>query len=230
MGSSVTGETVPSRLVSDDIPIEACTLRADDGVELEAECRLPDDATGAVLLAHPHPLFGGSMRSLVTSELFRLLPAAGLAALRFNFRGVEGSGGTHGGGRTEALDVVVGIAALAARAPDVALVAVGWSFGADVSISVTDERIAGWCLIAPPMRILPPGELRGAHDPRPKLLLVPEHDEFNPPDAAAERSSDWSNTTLEVVRGADHYLAGRTALVAEAVQRFVADRATERSG
>lgn len=229
VGSSVTRETVPSRLVSDDIPIEACTLRADDGVELEAECRMPGDPTGAVLLAHPHPLFGGSMRSLVTSELFRLLPAAGLAALRFNFRGVEGSGGTHGGGRAEALDVAAGIGALAARSPEVPLIVAGWSFGADVSVSVIDERIAGWCLIAPPMRILSPDELRGANDPRPKLLLVPEHDEFNPPDTAAERSSAWTNTTLEVVRGADHYLAGRTALVAEAVQRFVADRAAERS-
>ena len=210
--------------MTDDIaetPTEALTLTTTDGVALEAELRVPEDATAEVLLTHPHPLFGGSMRSLVTSELFRLLPASGLTTLRFNFRGVEGSGGTHGGGRDEARDVVAGIEALTERCPDRPLVVAGWSFGADVALSVTDDRIAGWCLIAPPMRILSLEELRGAHDARPKLLLVPEHDEFNPPEQAAERSAGWEATELEVVAGADHYLAGRTAAVATAVTTFV---------
>ncbi len=114
---------------------EPLRLTTDDGLALEAEWVWPAAPTALVVLAHPHPLHGGSMRSLVTSELFRSLPGRGVAALRFNFRGVEGSEGTHGEGRTERLDVEAAIDALAAgaatrRIVDVPLVLAGWSFGA----------------------------------------------------------------------------------------------------
>lgn len=211
--------------IRSDVPTEGLTLVTSDGVELEAEARFPVGATVGVVLTHPHPLFGGSMRSLVTSELFRAAPAHGLAVLRFNFRGVEGSGGEHGAGRDEAHDVVAALDALATRLPGAPIVVAGWSFGADVALSVLDERIAGWFLVAPPMRILSLDELRGAHDPRPKLLVVPEHDEFNPPERASTTSADWVATDLEVVRGADHYLAGRTTAVMEHLARFADDLA-----
>ena len=61
-----------------------------------------------------------------------------------------------------------------------------------------------------------------AHDPRPKLLAVPEHDEFRPPASAREVTADWVNTRIEVVAGADHFFAGRTAKVADLLVAFVA--------
>jgi alpha/beta superfamily hydrolase len=214
--------------VADDTETLALTLTTADGVALEAEARLPapgaggDEAvTGAVVLAHPHPLQGGSMSSLVTSELFRLLPGRGLAALRFNFRGVGNSGGEHGHGRGEAADVVAALHALSALWPHRPLVLCGWSFGADVSLSVTDPSIDGWVAIAPPLRVLPVEELAAAagDDPRPTVLVVPEHDEFRPPESARAATEGWANTTIEVVAGADHFLVGRTDKVA----RLVAD-------
>jgi alpha/beta superfamily hydrolase len=223
--------------VADDTGTRSLTLTTDDGVALEAEARLPSaDSTGpagdgglvgAVVLAHPHPAQGGSMASLVTSELFRLLPGRGLAVLRFNFRGVGRSGGEHGGGRPEALDVVAAIGALRDLAADGPLVVSGWSFGADVSLSLTDDRIAGWAAVAPPLRVLPLEVLAAAAgaDPRPKVLIVPEHDQFRPPDAAREATIGWASTTVEVVPGADHFMAGRTARVAELVAAFAASLA-----
>jgi alpha/beta superfamily hydrolase len=202
--------------------VEPMVCSTADGLSLEAELALPDQPTGAVVLAHPHPQQGGSMRSLVTSELFRALPDAGIAALRFNFRGVEGSEGTYGGGVDERLDVVAAIDRLRVATEARPLVLAGWSFGADVSASVVDGRLDGWFLIAPPFRVLPPADFVVGTDPRPKLLAVPEHDMFRPPDSAREATADWRNTTVEVVAGADHFLVGRTAKAAALLVDFVA--------
>jgi alpha/beta superfamily hydrolase len=226
--------TVPSPAVADDTDIRSLTLTTSDGVQLEAEVRLPRDAVsgdavvqGAVVLAHPHPMQGGSMASLVTSELFRLLPLRGLAALRFNFRGVGRSGGEHGHGRAEAADLAAALGAMQEMWPHRPLVLSGWSFGADVSLSLSDERIDGWAAIAPPLRVLPVDELAAAAgaDPRPTLLIIPEHDEFRPPESAREATAGWVNTTIAVVPGADHFLVGRTERAARLVADFAASLA-----
>ncbi len=201
--------------------IETLTLTTTDGLALEAEARIPTTARAAVVLPHPHPQHGGSMRSLVTSELFRTLPERGLAVLRFNFRGVERSQGEHGHGRGEHADVIAAIDALATRTPVRPLITAGWSFGADVSLSVLDERLAGWFLIASPLRILRPDEFLAAHDPRPKFFASPENDQFRQPDGVRELTADWVNTEVETVAGADHYLVGRTAKVADLLEAFV---------
>lgn len=202
------------------------TCRTSDGLALEAEIAVPDDPIGAVVLAHPHPQQGGSMRSLVTSELFRSLPADGIAVLRFNFRGVEESEGTYGGGVDEHRDVIAAIDRLRDATDVRPLVLAGWSFGADVSATVVDDRLAGWFLIAPPLRVLPADAFVVGADPRPKHLAVPEHDMFRPPDAARAATAEWVNTTVEVVAGADHFMVGRTAKVATALVAFVRDLPT----
>ena len=212
-------DTVPAT-GADESPV-GLTLTTADGLALEAERRLPTDARAAVVLAHPHPAQGGSMRSLVTSELFRLLPDAGVGALRFNFRGVEGSEGTHQAGQAEHLDIEAAIAALADHAPDLTMLVVGWSFGADVALTVTDPLLAGWVLLAPPLRVVADDAMLAAQDPRPKLVVVPEHDQFNPPDAARAAVAGWIATEVRVVAGADHFFAGRTQQVADLVVAFV---------
>jgi alpha/beta superfamily hydrolase len=60
-----------------------------------------------------------------------------------------------------------------------------------------------------------------AHDPRPKLVIVPERDQFNPPDPARAATADWVATRVVVVAGADHFFAGRTAQAADLVIEFV---------
>jgi alpha/beta superfamily hydrolase len=165
------------------------------------------------------------MASLVTSELFRLLPERGLGVLRFNFRGVGASEGTYGEGRAERADIVAALDALAGLWPHRPLVLCGWSFGGDTSLSVVDDRLDGWVAIAPPLRIIPVDELTAAagDDPRPKLLIVPEHDQFRTPAAAAEATDVWVNTRIEPIAGADHFLVGRTDKVSRLVAAFVGE-------
>jgi alpha/beta superfamily hydrolase len=205
--------------VADDI--ETLSLHTSDGLALEAELSIPDGAVAAVVLAHPHPLHGGSMRSLVTSELFRTLPARGVAVLRFNFRGVERSEGVHGDGQGEQIDLVGAIDTLAARTPVRPLITAGWSFGADVTLAVLDERLAGWFLIASPLRILRQDELVAGADPRPKCFAIPEKDEYRTPDAVRQLTAGWVNTEVHAVAGADHYFVGRTDKVADLLTEFV---------
>jgi uncharacterized protein len=209
--------TVPSRAV---IRETSETLVAADGVSLDGELRVPDDAWAAAVLTHPHPLQGGSMRTLVPSELFDGLPAAGIAALRFDFRGTGRSGGQHDGGPAERDDVRAAVATLASTMPGVPLIVAGWSFGADVSLGIDDDALAGWFAVAPPLQVLEPDELVASRDPRPKLLAVPEHDEITPPAEARARTADWIETRIEVIAGASHVPFGRTDRILELAVAF----------
>jgi alpha/beta superfamily hydrolase len=187
-----------------------------------AEVTLPDDVTAGAVLLHPHPLNGGNKESSVTGTLFGALPGHGVAVLRFDFRGVGRSTGSHGGGIDEALDAQAALDALAGEVADVPLILAGWSFGAEVALQVIDERLAGWALVAPPLAIVPAEALVAAHDPRPKQLLVPEHDQYCPPDRAREATAGWVDVQLDVIPGADHFLAGRADPVVDATVAFLA--------
>ena len=200
---------------------EPIQLRTSDGVALEAELSLPEEPWAAAVLLHPHPQHGGNMRSIVPGTLFTALPAGGVAVLRFNFRGVEGSEGTYGDGVGERKDVVAAVDALGPITEGLPLVLAGWSFGADTSLAVGDDRVAGWCCMAPPLRVVKLEDMVAATDPRPKLLVVPEHDQFQPPDSAREVTADWVNTRIEVVPGSDHFFVGRVDRVPPLVLDFL---------
>ena len=198
-------------------------LTTSDGLVLEAEWAEPPDARAAVVLCHPHPQYGGTMRSLVISALFDALPKAGIACLRFNFRGVEGSDGAYGEGSDEPLDVQAAVdAAARAATGDGPLVLVGWSFGADMALTVDDARLAGWVAIAPPLRFRPAAAFAIiGRDPRPKLLELAANDEFREPAEVEADVAGWVNTRVETIAGASHFFVGRTDRVVDLTADFV---------
>ncbi len=198
-------------------------LQTADGVSLEAEWTTSAGARATAVLCHPHPQYGGTMRSIVISALFEALPERGIACLRFNFRGVEGSEGSHGEGRDEPLDVAAALDAATGAAVDGPLSLVGWSFGADVALGIDDPRIAGWVGIAPPLRFRPERAYDAVgHDRRPKLLVLAANDEFRAPAEIAAATSAWASTRTETVAGASHFFVGRTEHVVALVADFVA--------
>ncbi len=85
---------------------------------------------GTAVIAHPHPLFGGTMDNKVVQTLARAFVQEGWTALRFNFRGVGASQGQHDEGRGELDDL---LALIAAEAPDGPLALAGFSFGSFVA-------------------------------------------------------------------------------------------------
>jgi alpha/beta superfamily hydrolase len=200
--------------------VRAVTIQTDDGLTLEAEQAGPEPAgapaRAAIVLCHPHPQYGGTMRSIVISALFDALPRLGYACIRFNFRGVEGSEGSYAEGRDEPLDIVAAINTISTDVPETPIVLVAWSFGADVALQVIDGRVSGWVAIAPPLRFR--SSFPAAGDPRPKHLILAEHDEYRAPAEIQHEVAAWSNTTTAVVPGARHFFVGRTDHVTKETQ------------
>jgi hypothetical protein len=195
----------------------AITLRTGDGLSLAADLALPPGAPrAAAVLCHPHPAYGGDRHDVVVDALFRALPPAGVASLRFDFR-PPGSG-------AESADVVAAAETLAAEVADgVPLWLAGYSFGADVALGVDDPRAAGWVAVAPPLRFGDPPVpgLGGPGAGRPVLLVVAEHDQFSGPEQAAAATAGWPAVTTTVVPMADHFLAGAAGAVAATVRDWL---------
>ena len=98
---------------------------------LEVAIDRPTDASqGVAVIAHPHPLHGGTMTNKVVQTLARAFVLAGWTAVRFNFRGVGRSEGAYDEGRGELQDL---LAVVQAQAPEGPLCLAGFSFGAFVT-------------------------------------------------------------------------------------------------
>lgn len=206
--------------------IETTSVVTFDGVVLAADIALVAEPRAAAVLAHPHPLHGGDRHHPLLEALITELPRAGCAALRFDFRGGGESGGEHDGGELERADVAAAVDALQPFAADVPLWLVGYSFGAIVSLNVTDPRVHGWIAVAPPLAASG-SRCLAATDHRPKHLLVPEHDQFTNPATATSLTEGWTHTSVEAVPMADHVLAGRIGAIAERVTALVAGDAPD---
>lgn len=87
-------------------------------------------ARGVAVIAHPHPLFGGTMDNKVVQTLARAFVQSGWTAVRFNFRGVGTSAGSHDDGRGELQDL---LAVVEQTAPEGPIALAGFSFGAFVT-------------------------------------------------------------------------------------------------
>jgi alpha/beta superfamily hydrolase len=195
-------------------------VETQDGLSLEGELVLPARARGGAVILHPHPLHGGDLANPVVAAMARGFAEAGFATLRVNFRGVGASDGEHGGGEAERLDAAGALDLLASVVADGPLVLAGYSFGADVALAVVHPRIEAWMAVAPPLGVLPATSLIAAGDHRPKLLVVPQHDQFDPPERVAERTRGWDATSVEIVAMADHFLGAGTGAVSAAAARL----------
>lgn len=101
---------------------------------LEIALDLPaGDSRGIAVIAHPHPLFAGTMDNKVVQTLARAFVQCGWTAVRFNFRGVGGSAGSHDEGRGELEDFLAVVEHAAPASGGQVLALAGFSFGAFVT-------------------------------------------------------------------------------------------------
>jgi len=99
--------------------------------DIEALLDQPVGAScGVAVVAHPHPLFGGTMDNKVVQTLARAFVQCGWTVVRFNFRGVGASAGVHDAGQGEARDFLNVVAQVAPQGP---LALAGFSFGSFVA-------------------------------------------------------------------------------------------------
>ncbi len=167
---------------------------------------------GAAVLLHPHPDFGGDSRHPFVAGLFSALPARRVTAVRFDF-----SSSDTAAAAAQALEAVRAAQEAAGGRP---VVVAGYSFGAGIASRIADEAVAAWYLLAPQVAMIAGSGL--ALDPRPKLVAVPERDQFSPPPAIGPALGDWSATEVTVLAGVDHFLGDVSAIVASAAEWLAA--------
>ena len=190
---------------------------------LEGVLWLPETAAprAAAVVAHPHPLGGGTMKNNVVYRAARGLQAAGLAVLRFNFRGVGRSAGVHDGAGAEEGDYRAALDELERRAPGLELWAGGFSFGARTALPVAlaDRRVARVLLVAPPVKAYPCAEL--ARLALPGLILTAGEDEFGNLADLAERFPRLHPELERVeIPGVGHFFAGVLTELQEIVRAW----------
>ena len=181
---------------------------------------------GAVVVCHPHPQHGGTMHNKVAHTLARAFVGIGFAALRFNFRGTEGSEGSYDEGVGELADALAAIAWLRNRYPDLPLWLAGFSFGAAIAVrAAVAESVAGLVSVAPAIYRFGAG-LEGQPE-CPWLVVQGDEDEL----VAVDETIEWVNglapgPELLVMSGVEHFFHGNLVALREAVVEFVTGNMT----
>lgn len=182
----------------------------------------------AAIIAHPHPLLGGTAEHKVPAFLARSLRDDGWVTLRPNFRGVGASAGLHDDGIGEVDDLVAVALRLRADYPDLPLVLIGFSFGGYVQIQVARnlaERgvsVARLVLAGPGVGEVEGGRLYEPGDVPPDTLVIHGEKDVNVPLANVLRWAEPQGIPVVVVPGADHYFSRRLPILARFVSAQLA--------
>ena len=170
-----------------------------------------DDDVIGVVVAAPHPAYGGSMDSPVVNELAYAARGAGMASLRFNWRGVGGSTGAVSSDFDDAVsDYRAALQQMLETVPG-AVIAAGYSFGAGAAqhAAVGEQRVRRLVLVAPPPAMLDLarlGEFSGK-----TLLLAAAEDAWAPADELQSIAADHPRVTFACIPCADHFFGNGLA-------------------
>ncbi|TMH55554.1 MAG: alpha/beta hydrolase [Betaproteobacteria bacterium] len=181
---------------------------------IETFIERPAGATrGAALVAHPHPLYGGTLDNKVVQTLARTFLELGYVALRPNFRGVGASEGVHDEGRGETEDLLRVAAHAKENLGDLPLVLAGFSFGAAVQTQVAQRTS--------PHRVVLVGVAVGRFPseavPSDSIVIHGERDET----VALAKVLDWARPQelpVVVIPGADHFFHLRLNVIKNIVK------------
>ena len=191
-------------------------------LELESHLREPEaEPEGALILCHPHPVYGGTMDSRIIYRAAKVAAGAGFSALRFNFRGVGKSTGLYDQGLGEKEDVAAAINWMEERYPGKPLAVLGYSFGAWVGLQVacSDSRIRAVVGIGLPLDMYNFDYL--VDYPNPSLYIFGTRDEFCSPmnlENLIRRLPFVSK--VHRIQGADHFFSEQIEEVEKLIGQF----------
>ncbi|MBL8234977.1 MAG: alpha/beta fold hydrolase [Bryobacterales bacterium] len=171
----------------------------------EPEDREPEQAA---LVCHPHPLHGGTMHNKVVHRMARGLRHSGHAVLRFNFRGVNLSEGTHDGGVGEVEDAEAALRLLRERYPALPYSIAGFSFGSRVALRLAQRHADARRVIAVGFPALFPGLEALRECPVPRVFVHSTRDSICAPEPAHQfYESIEGRKQFLWVEAADHFFA-----------------------
>lgn len=168
----------------------------------------PGNDAEAVVVTHPHPLYGGDMFNPVVEAIVSAYQQCGFATLRFNFRGAGQSSGTHDNGAGEQDDVAAAMDFLGDQGSQTIHLS-GYSFGAWVNCLALDRKVSAKTLtmVAPPVAFIEFDET--IHLPTLSTVIAGSEDEFAPPSLIRRQMPRWNHrAALAVIQGADHFFFG----------------------
>lgn len=184
---------------------------------------------GAAVVCHAHPVQGGMMHFKVVFRAAKALQHHGVAALRFNFRGVGLSEGRHDEGRGEQQDVQAALDDLERRFPGLPLLVGGFSFGSAMALATAarDARVrAAFALGFPITHVPDKGYLASLGVPR--LFVQGERDEFGPRAAIESLVAALPEPKeLHVIPGSDHFFNGHLETLQARIEAWAARRPWE---
>ena len=175
----------------------------------------------AVVITHPHPLYGGNMHNNVVDAIRQAYHDNGYTTLRFNFRGTGRSQGTYDDGQGEQLDVRAAFDLLTDMdMTDIRLA--GYSFGAWINAMATCETVLvqHQIMVSPPVGFI---EFTGIKSIRGlNLVVTGSRDDIAPAEMIRELMPDWNPAAaFEVIEGADHFYGGYTDVLEKMLEKYL---------
>lgn len=202
---------------------------------IEVAAEVPASYSAVAVIAHPHPLYGGTMDNKVVTTLERAFREKGAATLRFNFRGIGGTEGQHDEGRGETDDMVTVVEHARSVAPGVPLWLAGFSFGGGVAVRASLRvEFARLALVAPGFRRFSDAGMGAPIDPRdPQFGEIGVHTHANTfivhgdldETVPLTDSIGWATPRevhVVVIPGGEHFFHRKLHLLRDAVSRMVA--------
>jgi len=195
------------------------------GLVLEGILAIPEGAGPfpAVIVCHPHPLYGGSMDNNVVCNLSETLTQASLASFKFNFRGVGGSQGEfdQGIGEREDVEAAISFISTVKEVDSKRIGLAGYSAGAGFALPVgfNDARIKALAAVSPPLPMFDFDFLKSC--PKPKLFISGSRDNLIPTAQFLEFCQNLPEPKeCESIEGADHFWWGYESSLSAKVTAF----------
>lgn len=180
----------------------------DENIQLEGLLSRQDNAS-AMVVTHPHPLYGGDMHNPVVKAIVNAFRKKGFTTLRFNFRGVGGSQGAYDDGRGEQRDILGALAYLRKLGVQHLHLA-GYSFGAYVCFRLMAARpeVESMIMVSPPVGFMAfPDEIAA---PCLRWVVTGSEDrDIAPVHLIRQQMPGWNpDASLQIIQGADHFYYG----------------------
>ncbi|MGV9199801.1 MAG: alpha/beta hydrolase [Promethearchaeia archaeon] len=198
-----------------------------NGLKLEAEMFESNaNKENAVIICHPHPQYGGSMYNNVVSGVFSHLKKEKISCLRFNFRGVGRSTGSHSGRVGELDDVKACVDFLLKEKNISNIVICGYSYGAAIGCSAVNysEKIVGFIAISFPWDFMGQNFKKISQTQKPKFFIQGNQDSIAKYNRFQEHYEDYQEPKdYSIIDGANHFYRGYEKQVSEKVYKYCKD-------
>ena len=178
----------------------------------------------AVIITHPHPLYGGNMDNSVVMSIEKAFFDRGFTTLRFNFRGTCNSTGMFDDGNGEQDDVLAVLSFLEQKKGFERILLAGYSFGARINAKL----VAGGCEIDDHIMISPPVGFMSFDDieqmPHTGLIVSGEKDEIAPSNLIQDHIARWGiKVQYKIIKNCDHFYSNSLGKLENIIDLYLKD-------